>query len=88
MSNGTKLTLQQPLASGDVPPGAPGEVRIGVWAVGREMRLFLNGRFQFTVIEPGYPRGTLGVFVNSAGDSPLVVSFSNLVVQNVAYTPP
>jgi len=88
MSSGTKLNLQSPLASGDVPPGAPGEVRIGVWAVGREMRLFLNGRYQFTITEPSYPRGTIGVFVNSAGDTATVVSFSNLVVRSVNYALP
>ena len=88
MSGGTKLNLQAPLASGDVPPGAPGEVRIGLWAVGREMRLFLNGRFQFTITEPSYPSGTIGVFVNSAGDTATVISFSDLVIQSVDYALP
>ena len=88
LSNGTRLSLQSPLASGDVPPGAPGEVRIGIWAVGREMRLFLNGRYQFSISEPSYPSGTIGVFVNSAGDTATVVSFSDLVVQSVDYVLP
>ncbi len=88
MSNGVRLALQAPLPSGDVPPGAPGEVRIGIWAVGPQMRLFLNGRFQFTITEPSYPSGTIGVFVNSAGDTATVVSFSNLVVQSVDYVLP
>jgi hypothetical protein len=34
--------LQDYVLSGDVPPGAPSEVNIGVWAVGDEMQLFLN----------------------------------------------
>ncbi|MBI5962962.1 MAG: hypothetical protein HY863_05765 [Chloroflexi bacterium] len=88
MSHGTRLSLQAPLPSGDVPPGAPGEVRIGIWAVGPEMRLFLNGRYQFSIREPSYPSGTIGVFVNSAGDTATVVSFSNLVVQSVDYILP
>lgn len=88
VSNSVRLTLQQPLPSGDVPPGAPGNVRIGVWAVGREMRLFLNGRFQFSISEPSFPIGTIGVFVRSAGDTPAVVSFSDLVVQEVDYILP
>ncbi|MDP1714683.1 MAG: hypothetical protein Q8L41_08030 [Anaerolineales bacterium] len=88
ISGGTRLVLQQPLASGDVPPGAPGEVRIGVWAVGKEMRLFLNGRFQFSVIDPSFPSGTLGVFVRSAGNTAAVVSFSDLSIQSVDYIPP
>ncbi|MCC7118595.1 MAG: hypothetical protein IT310_08735 [Anaerolineales bacterium] len=85
-SVGKKYILQTPLPSGDVPPGAPGEVRIGVWANGTEMRLFLNERFQFSIIDSNYPSGTLGVFVNSIGSEPIIVSFANLTVQTVSYS--
>lgn len=88
VSGGTRLVLQQPLPSGDVPPGAPGEVRIGVWAVGREMRLFLNGRYQFSISDPSFPSGSLGVFVRSVGETPAVVSFSDLAIQQVDYVLP
>jgi len=88
VSGGTRLIIQQPLPSGDVPPGAPGEVRIGLWAYGKEMRLFLNGKFQFSIIDPSFPRGTLGVFVRSVGATAAVVSFSDLQVQSVDYVPP
>ena len=88
VSNSVRLVLQQPLPSGDVPPGAPGNVRIGVWAVGRELRLFLNGRFQFSIDDPSFPIGTIGVFVRSAGNTPVVVSFSDLVIQEVDYIIP
>ncbi len=88
ISVGTRQILQEPLPSGDVPPGAPGEVRIGVWASGTEMRLFLNGRYQFTITDSNYASGTVGVFVNSAGNNAAVVSFSKLVVQNIVYNPP
>jgi hypothetical protein len=85
---GTHELLQKPLSSSDVPPGAPGEVRIGIWAVGPEMRLFLNGRYQFSVNNSNYPSGTIGVFVNSAGNSPVIVSFSRLTLQKVNYIAP
>ncbi len=88
ISGGTRLILQQPLPSGDVPPGAPGQVRIGVWAVGREMRLFLNGRYQFSISDPSFPIGSLGVFVRSMGETPAVVSFSDLTIQTVDYVLP
>src|SRR5215211_5453101 len=39
ISGGTRSPLQESIASGDAP-GAPGEVRMGIWAVGSEMRLF------------------------------------------------
>lgn len=87
ISGGTKLTIQEPVPSGDAP-GAPGEVRIGMWAVGNEMRLFLNERYQFTVIEGTFPTGAFGVFVRSNGETPATVTFSDLAVYEVDYTLP
>ena len=88
VSGPKRQILQSPLPSGDVPPGAPGEVRIGVWAVGTEMRLFLNGHYQCSVTDSNYASGTLGVFVHSAGNTAAAVSFSDLSVQAVTYRPP
>ena len=88
MSNARRMVLQAAMPSSDVPVGPPGEVRIGVWAVGTEMRLFLNGHYQFSVSEPSYRSGTIGFFVNSAGDTATIVSFSDLVIQNVEYAFP
>lgn len=81
--NGTRLPLQAPLPSADVPPGAPGEVRIGIWAFDRDIRLFLNGKFQFSISEPTFPSGVIGFFVRSAGDTAVVVSFEDLIVQEI-----
>jgi hypothetical protein len=83
-----RLVLQQPVLSGDAPPGAPGEVRIGIWAVGAEMRLFLNGRFQFSITDVNFPSGAFGLFARGAGDTPLSVTFSDLIVYDVDYVPP
>lgn len=88
ITNSVRLALQKSIPSGDVPPGAPGIVRIGVWVSGNEMRLFLNGRFQFGINDPSFPIGTIGVFVRSAGETPAVVSFSDLVIQEVDYVFP
>jgi hypothetical protein len=87
ISGGIRLPIQEPLLSGDAP-GAPGEVRMGIWAVGSEMRLFLNGRFQFGVSEPTFPSGALGVFVRSTGETPVTVTFSDLAVYEVDYILP
>ena len=80
--------LHEPVMSGDVPPGAPGEVRIGVWTAGPELRLFLNGRFQFSFTDLNLSSGTVGVFARAADDTPVTVTFSDLVVRAVDYTPP
>jgi hypothetical protein len=83
ISVGKREVLQAPLPSGDVPRGVPGEVRVGVWASGSTLRLFLNGRYQFEISNRSHPSGTIGVFVNSAGESPVVVAFSRLILQEV-----
>ncbi len=80
--------LQEPVISGDVPPGAPGEVRIGVWAAGPELRLFLNGRFQFSITDLNLSSGTVGVFARSVGETSVTVAFSDLIIRSVDYTPP
>ena len=80
--------LQSAVPSGDVPTGAPGEVRMGVWAVGSDLRFFLNGRYQFSVNDKNYPSGTIGVFVHSVADTPVAVTFSNLTIYDVNYSLP
>src|ERR1043165_7671402 len=87
ITGGTKLLIQEPVPSGDAP-GAPGEVRIGVWAVGRDLRLFLNGRYQFGVMEPTFTTGGIGGYVRAAGDTPVTITFSDLRIYYVHYTPP
>jgi hypothetical protein len=82
VSGKSRSVLQESVPSGDAPFGA-GEVRLGIWALGKEMRLFLNGRYQFGVESGNYPAGSIGVFVNSAGDTPVVVSFSDLSVKEI-----
>jgi hypothetical protein len=87
ITGGTKLLIHEPVPSGDAPP-APGEVRIGVWAVENELRLFLNGRYQFSVSDPVFPSGGLGLFVRSAGETATAVTFSDLKVYDVEYVLP
>jgi hypothetical protein len=88
IKDSVRLLLLEPIASGDAPPGPPGEVKIGIWAVGGEMRFFLNDRFQFTLIEKTIPGGAFGVFVRSNGDTPVTIAFSDLKVYEVEYTAP
>jgi hypothetical protein len=88
VKNGVRLLVQEPTLSGDAPLGAPGEVRIGIWAAGGEMRLFLNDRFQFDIRDTASPRGSFGVFVRGAGDTPVSVTYSDFIVYAVEYVPP
>ena len=87
INGGTRLPIHEQVPSGDAPR-PPGEVRIGMWAVGSEMRFFLNGRFQFSVSEPTFPSGGFGVFARSTGTDPVSVTFSDFKVYDVDYVPP
>ena len=87
ISGGTRLPIYDSVPSGDVAR-PPSEVRIGLWAVGEEMRLFLNDRYQFSVRDPKFPIGAFGVFVRSSGEEPVSVTFSDLEVYDVNYALP
>ncbi len=89
MSVNRARIIHEPLPSGDAPPGSPGDVRLGIWVVGTEMRFFLNGRHQFTVNDVNLGIGSLGVFVqSSAASNATTVTFADLVVQSVVYVSP
>lgn len=80
--------LSEWVLSGDVPPGAPGVVTLGVWVSGVEMRFFLNGRYQFSVFDPIFRNGTLGIFASADSPFGMNVSFSNLEIYSVSYVSP
>ena len=80
--------LQSGIPSADVPLGAPGEVRLGVWVSGSEMRFFLNERYQFSATDPALKAGSVGVFARSRGQTPVTILFSDLSISDVTYIPP
>ncbi len=86
--SGKLYTLQAPIASADVPQGAPGVVRMGVWASGPDLRFFLNGRYQFGISDRTLSSGAVGAFARSTGQTPVTVTFSELSVYSVTYTAP
>ena len=85
---GLSSPLQPAVPAGDAPPGSPGEVRMGVWAADNEFRFYLNGRYQFTVTDSLFGKGTLGFFARSGGENAVSVSFSDLMVSGVVYASP
>ncbi|MEZ0395713.1 MAG: hypothetical protein ABWK53_04690, partial [Anaerolineales bacterium] len=88
VQGGAAIPLQNWQPSGDAPRGAPAQVRLGVWAAGPELRVFLDDHYQFTVRDPVFAQGALGVFILSSSGSPVTVSFSHLRVYQVTYSPP
>ena len=86
--DGVAYPLSAWLSSGDAPSGAPSQCKLGVWAVGREMRVFLNDQYQFSLLDPVFSTGTLGFFIFASGQNPVTVSFSDLSVYSVFYISP
>lgn len=80
INNGKITLLQDWVSSGQVPPGSPVVLRIGVWALQKEFRIFVNGFYQFSLSDPTLLTGGLGFFARSAGDNALTVNFSDLEV--------
>ena len=73
-----------PTVSGVVPPGAPSTSRLGVWAVGKELRFYANGQFLFSVRESVLLSGGLGVYARSVSSDALTVNFSDLSVYSAS----
>jgi hypothetical protein len=80
VSGGHYTVLQDWLSSGQVPLGSPISIRLGVWALGNEMRFFVNDVYQFGYVNVPELSGQIGVFARSGGESALTVSFSDLKV--------
>jgi hypothetical protein len=74
--------------SGQLRPGAPARVRLGVWAYGDEMRLFAGDVYQFSVQNLEFSEGRVGVFARSEGETALTVSFSDLLIYSLGRVPP
>lgn len=85
---GSITPLTEWFPSGDVSFGAPASVRLGVWMVGSEMRIYLNDHFQFSLRDPILHTGTLGFFAYASGSTPVTVTFSDLQVFSVFYISP
>lgn len=83
IKNGSTMFLHDWTYSGQVPPGSPLVLKLGVWAAGSDLRLFINDVFQFSTTDNVLPVGSVGMFARSSGQNPLTVSFSDLKVYAV-----
>jgi len=81
---GTASSPQPWMFTSAVPSAPSSTVRLAVWAVGREMRFFINDQFQFEISDPMIPSGGIGVFARAAGDTAVTVNFLDLVVYAIS----
>lgn len=73
-------------ASGQVAPGSPLMLRLGIWVAGNETRFFINDVHQFTVHGLSTSGSQIGIFARSGGTTALTVNFSNLVIRTLQNT--
>ena len=83
LQNGYIVLLQDWVPSLQIRPGSPSEAHLAVWMNAREMRFYIEGIEQFTVSDPVYTSGYVGVFARAAADPPLTVNFSSLSITAV-----
>ena len=83
IKDGKATPLQTWQDSGMLTTGALVKTRLGVWALGSEMRFFVNDIYQFSVRDPLWTSGKIGLLARAAGSTPLTVSFSNLIIRRI-----
>jgi hypothetical protein len=83
LKSGRPSTLVDWMQSGQVLPGSPYQLRLRVWMVKDELRFFLNDVFQFSARDALFKTGKVGLFARQAADTPITVSFSNLVIRSI-----
>lgn len=66
-----------------IPSFAPSSSRLAVWANGKDIRFFINDEYLFSIVDTVLLEGAFGVFVRTAGDQPISVNFSDLVIREV-----
>lgn len=78
LKNGELALLQDWTASGEVPRGGLVPLRLGVWGLGADLRIFVNGVYQFAVRDPVWSEGQVAATARTALDGPLTANFSEL----------
>ena len=81
--SGKPFVIRDWAPSPNAPLGAPGLVKMSVWASGRDLRFFLDDHFQFNINDQFFSQGGLGVSIRSDSGNPMSVSFYNLIVHAV-----
>jgi hypothetical protein len=82
--NGNGTLLHDWTPSLQINPGVPGAYRLGIWAKGSELRVYINNAFQFSRQDAALAQGGIGVFTRAAGDNAVTVTFSDLVIRAIS----
>jgi hypothetical protein len=80
VSGNTPSVLRDWTRLGQVQVGSMGKIKIGIWARGSELRVFVDDVYQYQATDAAFLEGWLGVFAVSSSDTPVTVNFSDLKV--------
>ena len=81
--NGQVSSVVTWTSNGVIPTTVPSSVRLGVWALEEDVRFFVNDQYLFSVRDTILYAGALGAFVRTVGETPVTVSFNELVVRAI-----
>jgi hypothetical protein len=80
LKGGVGQVLHDWSASAQALPNSLGAYKLGVWAVGNDLRLYIDNVLQFSARDASLASGGLGLYARSMGETVVTVSFSNLAV--------
>jgi hypothetical protein len=80
LNNGGVSVIQDWFQAIGLMPGPTGSRRLGIWAVGSDLRLYVDGVFQFSRRDPNFPSGGIGLYARSMKDNIVTINFSNLTI--------
>ena len=80
---GSGVVLEPLLLDPVIPVGFPGQSQLAVWALGEEIRFFVNGKYLFSIEDRIIGEGTLGIYVRTTGENPISVNFSQLSIREL-----
>lgn len=83
ISGGKPAELSDWAANGKIRPGAPQKFTVGLRVEGKSVELYLNDAFQYEVEDTATDTGGIALGAETAGISPLTVSFSNLTLRRL-----
>jgi hypothetical protein len=80
VADGRSTNLTDWSLSNQVQTSLNSPVKIGVWASGRTLRIYLNDQLQFETTNGTFRSGGIGFYAKSSGDTTVTASFSSINV--------
>lgn len=80
VTGGQPIVLVDWSVSNQLQPGLNAPVKVGIWAYGKTIRIYLNGQLLDEVENNTFYNGGIGFYARAAGDTNVTVNFSGINV--------